>query len=254
MRLRARRWSIGRRTGVDTVTKPPKWGWSQGNLHEPHKSIASGMTSLFPIWDSPGAPADVVTPAITITLASGVVYVDDVGGKALDFNAGGPLPTSAGIGTVPNTRSVMAVFTPKVYPTGDLFKGVWGIHDGAFLLCDIGFDDRGLLLFYEVTGGTVNLFSPANSIHLDQRHCAVCTTSNANGMRMYLDGALVNSNAVTGFLTDGASKKGTPGLNSSPFVAGNGRMWLSMFGYWTRELTSTEAIALSLDPFGLVRQ
>ena len=153
--------------------------------------------------------------------------------------------------TTPASRSIMVVFTMLAWPSSG-YKMLWGMQTGGAWLCNVGVSPNGDLLYYEVTGGAVNLFSPTGVITRGQQHAVVCVSDNSAGMRIYCDGRLVATNGSTGFLT-------LSGLNlatnqaPSPWTGNVADYVVHLGGWWPVALSSHHAAALSADGFGLVR-
>lgn len=257
MITRKRRWLLTNPEGgggVDTFNKPAKWAVTSGGVGASFQPLWTGLDMCFPIWDGAGDPIDVAPGAAGRTLGLNTnPYGSAPDGDVIDITGVLQMVTSttSNVAT-PVNRSVMAVFTPITFPAGDLFRHIWGLGGGGAWLCDLGFDDRGYVLYYEVTSGAVNLFSPIGTIALNNRYCLVGVSDNTAGMRIHINGAQVANNADTGFLAVGALT-GAANLSSSPFVAGACHWLLHMSTYWTRAISVAEANLISNDPYGLVR-
>jgi hypothetical protein len=129
---------------------------------------------------------------------------------------------------------------------------VCGIGGGGSWLADSGFDDGGLGLYYEVTGGAVNLFSAVGTITLNRMHGVVCVSDNK------LPYADVRQRAARPVeqqhrLPHAGSTTLAANIGSSPLVGSGHDYTLHACAYWPRALSALEASALSADPFALVR-
>jgi hypothetical protein len=241
---------------VDPFVKPAKWSVTSAGVASAFQPLWTGLDMCFPIWDGSGNPIDVAPSAggRILNLNGHSYNTSDPDEPVLDINDVAQMVTSTGssAGNSQN-RAVLAVFTPISYPSSDLFRHIWGYGGGGAWLADLGFDDRGYILYYEVTGGAVNFFSPIGTTSLGNRYAVMAVSNNSSGARIHVNGVQVTTDPTTGYLNIGGIT-GASNISNSPFVGGTCHWLLHMTASWWGTAPSAALCnLLTSDPYGLVR-
>ena len=249
----------------DRKVRPPRWAVSPTGLAAPYSGIWNKMEMCFPLWSwqddtwDSGLPKDIATsPYFTQWRGNNLTWsaTPNITWGIGPVNAGLRMNGTNNIVQSQNTlgggqnRSIFAVVTFLSFPSSG-YRSVWGLLSGGAWLCDVGVAADGSILFYEVTGGAVNLSSPAGLVKLHQQVGIVCVSDNSLGMAIYVDGRKVASNGTTGFLN--IALQLCANLSNSPFTGNSSDFLLHMGGGFPWALREAEALALSRDPFGMIR-
>lgn len=240
---------------IDRNKRPLPWRWNPSRLSSQARSILYGCEMLLPLWRPGAYPHELIKGRQTSQLGSaGHVWAG--GSDGISFRCPVAGSYQVVIPAAGNNRSFLAVVNNIALPSGAGTANAWliGLANaaGSSWCAVVGVREDGLYTYYEFAGSATTIAGGAVILGKTQAIVGVSKSGSGGYQRLWVDGVQVatrNDNDATFatsltrlfFDTTASSHAAQP--NADIFT----------YAYWTRTLSDTEAIALSSDPYQILR-